>query len=136
MPKDEFDFEDPMELSGVALVTEEDTSGAMAECFIEEFMRMGFAPEQVLALFRNPGYLGPQLVLRRHGEPFVRTLIADIFARWGRAVVWSASPEHPASATDAGGGPTIPGPGVEPVPDTADRADLDPMGEPVPRLRL
>ena len=33
MPKDEFDFEDPLELNGVAFLTEEDTSAEMAECF-------------------------------------------------------------------------------------------------------
>ena len=51
MPKDECDFDDPLELNGVALLTEEDTSGAMAECFVEEFLRLGYNPGQVLALF-------------------------------------------------------------------------------------
>ena len=54
MPKDEFDFEDPLELNGIALQTQEDTTDAMCECFIEEFMRMGHNAGQVLALFRNP----------------------------------------------------------------------------------
>lgn len=86
MPKDEFDFDDPMELSGVALVTEEDTTDAMCECFIEEFMRMGYNHKQILALFRNPHYLGMNLVLQNRGEQFVREAIADVFARWGRPV--------------------------------------------------
>ena len=58
MPKDEFDFEDPFELNGMAFLTHEDTTNDMAECFIEEFMRMGYSHQQVLALFRNPHYLG------------------------------------------------------------------------------
>jgi hypothetical protein len=41
MPKDEFDFDDPMELNGMALLSDEDTTDAMTECFIEEFMRLG-----------------------------------------------------------------------------------------------
>ena len=84
MPKDEFDFEDPLELNGVALVTEEDTTDAMCECFAEEFMRLGYTPEQILGLFRNPHYLGMRLVLEKRGEPLIRARIAEVFARWGR----------------------------------------------------
>jgi len=87
MPKDEFDLDDPMELSGVALWTEEDTTDAMCECFIEEFLRMGYNHKQVLALFRIPHYLGPHRVLQKRGEPFVRDRIAEVFTRWGRAVI-------------------------------------------------
>lgn len=86
MPKDEFDFEDPLELNGVALVTDEDTTDAMCECFIEEFMRMGYSANQVLALFRNPHYLGMNLVLEKRGEQFIRDSISEVFARWGRPV--------------------------------------------------
>jgi hypothetical protein len=95
MPKDEFDFDDPMELSGVALFTEEDTTGAMCECFIEEFMRMGHNPGQILALFRSPNYLGPNMVLQHRGEPYIRDQIAEVFARWGRAVASSGSTPRP-----------------------------------------
>jgi hypothetical protein len=84
MPKDEFDFEDPLELNGVAFLTEEDTTDTMCECFIEEFMRMGYGPEQILALFRNEHYLGPSLVLGKRGERFVRKAIEEVFGRWGR----------------------------------------------------
>jgi hypothetical protein len=87
MPKNEFDTEDPLELNGVALVTEEDTTDAMCECFIEEFMRMGYGPEQVLALFRNPQYLGMSLVLEKQGERFIRERVEEVFARWGRLQV-------------------------------------------------
>ncbi len=85
MPKDEFDFEDPLELNGVAFLTGEDTTDAMCECFIEEFMRLGHSPEQLLALFRNPYYLGLHMVLEQRGEAFVRERITEVFARWGRA---------------------------------------------------
>src|SRR6185503_5341599 len=91
MPKDEFDFEDPLELNGVAFFTEQDTSAEMAECFAEEFMRMGYNHKQVLALFRNPHYLGPNMVLLNKGEQFVRDTIAETFAKWGRPVSWSES---------------------------------------------
>ena len=86
MPKDEFDFEDPLELNGVALLSEEDTTDAMCECFIEEFMRMGYGPKQVLALFRNPHYLGMNMVLEKRGEQFVREKITEAFGRWGKEI--------------------------------------------------
>jgi hypothetical protein len=86
MPKDEFDPADPLELNGVALLTEEDTTDSMCECFIEEFMRMGYGPSQILTLFRNPHYLGLNMVMEKRGEPLVRKRIAEVFARWGKEV--------------------------------------------------
>lgn len=86
MPKDEVDPEDPMELSGMALLTEEDTSEDMTECFVEEFMRMGHSPAQVLQLFRSEFYVSANMVLQNRGEQFVREKIVEIFSRWGRNV--------------------------------------------------
>ncbi len=85
MPKHDFDPEDPLELNGVAFVTDEDTTDAMCECFIEEFMRMGHSPNQILALFRNPNYLGLNMVLEKRGDQFIRDRISEIFARWGKS---------------------------------------------------
>jgi hypothetical protein len=84
MPKNEFDFEDPLELNGVAFLTQEDTTDAMCECFIEEFMRMGYNPKQILALFRNPHYLGMNMVMAKRGEQFVRERIREVFGIWGK----------------------------------------------------
>lgn len=88
MPKDEFDFEDPLALNGMAFLTSEDTTDAMCECFIEEFARMGYGPKQILALFRNPHYLGMNMVLQKRSEQFVRDAISESFARRGRTVTW------------------------------------------------
>ena len=88
MPKDEFDFEDPFELNGMAFLTHEDTTNDMAETFIEEFMRMGYGHKQILGLFRNPHYLGPNLAFEKRGEPFIHDLITEVFARWGKVVTW------------------------------------------------
>src|ERR1041385_8273810 len=89
MPKDEFDFEDPFELNGVGLVCNEDTTEAMTECFVEEFMRLGPNHKQILAMFRNPHYIGMNMALEKRGEQFVRDVIAEVFARWGKPVAWS-----------------------------------------------
>lgn len=75
-----------MELSGMALLTEEDTSEEMTECFVEEFMRMGHSPAQVLQLFRSEFYVSANMVLQNRGEQFVREKIVEIFSRWGRHV--------------------------------------------------
>ena len=95
MPKDEFDFDDPLELNGVAFLTNEDTMAPMAECFVEEFMRLGYNHKQILALFRNPHYLGMNMVLQHKGEPFVREVIAETFARWGKPVTWPSQATTP-----------------------------------------
>jgi hypothetical protein len=129
MPKDEFDFEDPLELNGVSMLTQEDTSAEMAETFTEEFMRIGYNARQILALFRNPHYLGPRLVLEQHGEPFVRELIAEVFARWGRTA-WAeanaGTAETPTSAAEVAPAAT----------EAAQTTGMDPMGCDVPKLNL
>jgi hypothetical protein len=84
-----FDPEDPLALCRVGIVTDEDTTNAMAECLVEEYLRLGYQPAQLLALFQNPFYTGLHLVLQRRGEAHVRALIADRFARWGRPCVWN-----------------------------------------------
>jgi hypothetical protein len=151
MPKDEFDFEDPLELNGVALLTDDDTSRDMAECFITEFLRLGYHPERILSLFRNPHYLGPSLVLQNKGEGFVRELIAEVFAQWGRPFTWSlaeparaSTPRGPASAEAAPNGWRGPAGGIAaesataacPSPPPAPVAPTDPLGQPPPELTL
>jgi len=120
MPKDEFDFEDPFELNGMALLTHEDTTNDMAETFIEEFMRMGYGNKQILALFRNPHYLGPNLALEKRGEPFIRDLIVEVFTRWGRtgvAPVSNISDENSKDGDRRDACPTL----------------TDPLGNPIPK---
>lgn len=117
MPKDEFDFEDPLELNGMAFATEEDTTDAMCECFIEEFLRMGYNARQILALFRNENYLGPHMTMQKRGEAYIRDSITEVFARWGRVVDWQNS-----SAPRA--------PQLIPLRDGA----RDPLGAPIPEI--
>jgi hypothetical protein len=94
MPKDEIDPDDPMELCGVGLVTAEDNSSLMAECFIEEFLRLGHSASQILALFRNPHYTGVNMVLHNRGEPFVKSKIVEVFGWWQRPVDFSVTSTH------------------------------------------
>ena len=135
MPKDEFDFDDPMELNGVAIVSEEDTTEAMTECFVEEFMRLGHNHKQILALFKNPHYLGMNMALQNRGEAFVRNVISEVFARWGKPVRWPKQAEAPPS-------PPMEERAGERRPTEISRSELsscgltDPMGAPPPDLTI
>ena len=125
MPKDEFDSDDPMELNGIGLASEEDTTEPMTECFIEEFMRLGYDAKQILALFRNPHYIGMNMVVHNRGEQFVRDCIVDIFARRGRLVTWAAMDLESARVTSGAC-----------APQEIEHGDAltDPTGSPIPVL--
>ena len=84
MPARESDPEDPLELNGAVVFTDEDLDEPMAETFIEEFFHLGWTPERILALFRHPGYLGPHRVWLNKGEDHVRRLIDTTLAPWKR----------------------------------------------------
>lgn len=132
MPKDEFDPEDPLELRGVGLLTHEDTSEPMTECFVEEFLRLGYEAPQVLALFRNRHYTGMNMVLQNRGEDFVKAKIAEVFGWWKRPVHWGEA--SGATASSDGSGSRSPG-AVETAEAPRDAQPLtDPMGNPLPSL--
>jgi len=75
VPYDDYDAEDPLELVGCEIELEEEHLTEMAECFVEEFARLGYGANQLLELFRNPFYRGPHSVYRRRGESWVKDLI-------------------------------------------------------------
>ncbi len=133
MPKDEFDFDDPLELNGVGIVCEEDTTEAMTECFIEEFMRLGHNHKQIFAMFRNPHYLGMNMVVQNRGEQFVHDTIAEVFARWGKPIE-SRTGFQPVSNSSEAHGPaarTENGDRLEACP-----TSTDPMGAAIPKLNF
>ena len=66
---------------------------------------MGYGHKQILALFRSPHYLGPNMALEKRGEPFIRELISEVFARWGKQVEWpdiATNPLTPALSPSEG----------------------------------
>jgi hypothetical protein len=69
----------------------------MAECFIEEFLRLGHSAVQILALFRNPHYTGMNMVLQNRGEDFVKAKISEVFGWWKREVTGSTQPSNDSS---------------------------------------
>jgi len=140
MPKDEFDPDDPLELNGVALCTDEDTQRDMAECFTEEFLMLGCNHKQLLAMFRNPHYLGLNMVLQNKGEAFVQEIICDVFARWGKRIEWPSpgdsrreEAQAPSPAPASGG---CQGLAATAATDDWGEKRTDPRGNPAPKLNL
>ncbi len=78
MPMREPGPEDPMELVGVRLPVKDDTAlKEMADCYAEEFIRLGHSVEEVLALFKNPFYAGPHEAYRNLGEEQICEMIEN-----------------------------------------------------------
>jgi hypothetical protein len=71
--------DDPMELHGTQCCGD---PGYMVDCIVEEYLRMGSSPEQILRLFRSPLYPPLHQLWRTRG-PAVEARIRDIAARCG-----------------------------------------------------
>ncbi|MDA1190370.1 MAG: hypothetical protein O3A46_01655 [Candidatus Poribacteria bacterium] len=83
----EFEHDDPMEMVGFVApqLTEEDIV-EMAENVIDEYIRMGWSDEEVLALFDGGDYQMLRLIRNRKGDAFVRQTVKNVRQRWGS--VW------------------------------------------------
>jgi len=82
MPKDEFVAEDPMDLVGVVLPGEAGQLEAMAETFVEEYVRMGWDERRLMTLFTSPMFLATHRIYRQKGEAYVRDLIRKVSLKW------------------------------------------------------
>ena len=86
MPYDDPDPSDPMTLNGVAIETDaetaEETLRAMAVCFAEEFVRMGYEPERILFLFESPIYHGPHSAYQALGAEAIQRIIDQAVRTW------------------------------------------------------
>jgi len=81
MARKPFEDDDPMELVGVAFPMGEVEE--MAEAIVEEFIKLGLDDEELLGLFRSPGYYTPHAIYREKGEEYVKALIGKVRERWG-----------------------------------------------------
>ncbi|MBI3244691.1 MAG: hypothetical protein HYZ49_20625 [Chloroflexi bacterium] len=86
MPHDEFVDEDPMGLIGMVLPGEPGQLEAMAECVVEEYIRLGWSEQRLMTLFVNPMFLATHRIYRLKGEGYVRDLIRQTCVKWGVAV--------------------------------------------------
>ena len=84
MPYDDPDATDPMTLHGVVVETENEAAMRdMAECFVEEYIRIGFDEDRILKMFQTGGYAGPFLAFQTFGEEVIRSLITEHMQRCG-----------------------------------------------------
>jgi hypothetical protein len=84
VPYNDPDPSDPMTLHGVVVETTDDLAMRdMAECFIDEYARLGFDANRILHLFSTRGYAGPHLALQVLGEGRIRDMVNLVLARWG-----------------------------------------------------
>ncbi|MBI3126946.1 MAG: hypothetical protein HYZ11_05010 [Candidatus Tectomicrobia bacterium] len=87
MPKDEFEFEDPMELVSIPMPgAAAEIEREMAKCLAEEYLRMGHTPEEILAMFRDPFYSVLHNLCRAMGEDEIRKIVTQALAGWPSAV--------------------------------------------------
>lgn len=84
MPYDDPDPTDPMTLHGVGVETSDDSAmREMAECFIDEYARLGFDANRILHMFNTRGYAGPFMAAQILGKQHIRELVDMVLARWG-----------------------------------------------------
>lgn len=69
--------DDPMELVGVTMPRAGDPAAveSMAQTFVEEYLRMGWPREEILAVFQDPFFRGPYSIYRSRGLDYVCSLL-------------------------------------------------------------
>jgi hypothetical protein len=74
--------DDPMGL--VAVDVPAGDLDLMAECLVEEYVRLGNSDAQLLAIFRNPFFSGAHALYRARGEAYVASVIERVRRQWGQ----------------------------------------------------
>jgi hypothetical protein len=100
MPKDEIDCEDPLDLVGMVLPGEPGQLERMAECLVEEYVRLGWDETRLMTLFANPMFMATHRIYRQKGEAYVGDLIQRMTSKWG---IKAAPGIQPHSYEPAGG---------------------------------
>jgi hypothetical protein len=96
VPKDEFVEEDPLELVGMVLPGQAGQLEAMAECLVEEFVRMGWDERRLMTLFTNPMFMATYRIFQVKGEEYVRGLIRSVALKWGIINIQETQPQSSA----------------------------------------
>ncbi|MCC6189953.1 MAG: hypothetical protein IT318_13040 [Anaerolineales bacterium] len=85
MSHDEFEPEDPLGLVGMVLPGEPGQLEAMAECLVEEYVRLGWDEPRLMTLFASPMFLATHRIYQQMGEAAVRALIGRTRVKWSAA---------------------------------------------------
>lgn len=72
---------DPLQLTGTAVAGGD--PDYLARCLVEELAGMGHGADEILSVFRDPGYLAPHAFYRLRGDAAVRDLIEEVLAECG-----------------------------------------------------
>jgi hypothetical protein len=84
MPRKDSEADDPLELIGVVLPADFESTRDMAYVFAEEFARMGYDRERLFSLFKNPFYGGAYGAYQALGEQATLAIVDECVAAWGR----------------------------------------------------
>ncbi len=85
MPYSEPDPSDPHSLVGVGVpAAGQEVHLDMAYVIAEEFTRLGFDEDRLLALFQDPFYRSARGVLEILGEQKIKSIIQETLQVWGR----------------------------------------------------
>lgn len=82
MDQKEFEQDDPMSLTGMVFPLSKEqglkAEETMVSCLIEEYLCMGFSPEQILGIFKDPFYQAPYHVYGTRGENYIQEMIHKV----------------------------------------------------------
>ena len=82
MPNKHFEQDDPMDLVGMILPGEAGQIEAMAECIVEEYVRLGWDERRLLSIFVSPMFLATHRIYRQKGEGYIRGLIQEAWRKY------------------------------------------------------
>ena len=74
------EYDDPMELQGFEC---DGDPGYMVDCVVEEYLRMGWPPDEVFHLFESPVYPPLHYLLHTQGPEAILRKIEQVAARCG-----------------------------------------------------
>ena len=78
----QFEPEDPMELVGVALPGED--PGRFVDEIVQEYLFLGWKPEEIFELFRSPRYGGTHRIYHQMGDAYVKERLLGLAEQWRR----------------------------------------------------
>ena len=84
MPYGEPEAGDPFEFVGVGLPSGPEAVSDMAYTFAEEFARLGYSEQALMALFINPYYRAAHGAYETLGKEKVRQIVKECVGVWGR----------------------------------------------------
>jgi hypothetical protein len=107
MAEKEFEADDPMGLVGIGVP--EGEPDLMAECLVEEYVRLGMSDAQLLAIFKNPFFAGAHALYRSRGEERLKAVIERARTQWGQprfVVTEAGGPDVAPTDTEVDSAPT------------------------------